>query len=198
MQIDIVGMLVTNVIFSIKIAPLVVVVATFLRTILLLTGKKREFEEWSRNPVLSVMTIIFAPGMVVHTAVRYVVCSLFRIDLDGVGGGSTYGELNMFLKVDRPPRVSVLVAALYVSTVLSLSLAFALIFLPALLLIEAPIALLSWYIALGVLFNSSLRGGDIQLLGAALKGRPKVGAIELVLSLTVLVLFYTQIAGLIA
>jgi hypothetical protein len=90
------------------------------------------------------------------------------------------------------------VAALYLSTVISLSLAFALIFLPVLLLIEAPIVLLSWYIALGVLFNSSLRGGDVQLLGAALKGRPRAGAIELMLSIAVLVLFYTQVAVVIA
>ncbi|NHJ13436.1 MAG: hypothetical protein EAX95_07150 [Candidatus Thorarchaeota archaeon] len=195
MQNEIAAMLVTNFWFSLRVAPIVVVVATAIRTALLLTGKRRAFRTWTRNPLLSAVTIIFAPGMVINTGIRYGVCSLFGIDLEGIGGGSTYAEINLFIKVDRPPRVSILVIALFISTLLSIFVGFALMFLPFVLLAGAPVVLLSWYVALGVLFNSCIRGGDVSLLSAALKGRPRSGAIELVAAMAVLVLLYTLILG---
>ncbi|MHA2069907.1 MAG: hypothetical protein ACXABY_36550, partial [Candidatus Thorarchaeota archaeon] len=76
MQQDIGTLMMANLLFSVQVAPLVVVVATAIRSILLLTGKRRVFEEWTRNPLLSAVTIIFAPGMVITTAVRYGVTSL--------------------------------------------------------------------------------------------------------------------------
>jgi hypothetical protein len=141
-------LLVTNLVFSVKISPLVIVVATLVRSALLLTGRKRALVSWTRNTILSIATIVFLPGTIVNTGVRYAVCSLFGIDLEGVGGGSTYAELNLFLKVDRPPRVAVLVSALYVSTVASVFIGFSLLFLPVVLLAGAPVILLCWYMAL--------------------------------------------------
>jgi hypothetical protein len=194
-QLDIASLMLANLLFSVQVAPLVVVVATAIRAILLLTGKRRAFEEWTRNPLLSAVTIIFAPGMVITTAVRYGVSSLMGIDLEGLGGGGTYGELSLFLKVDKPPRVAILLSALYGSTVVSVFIAFALLVVPVVLLAGAPIVLLCTYVSLGVLLTSSLKGGDLALLGAALKGRPRSGAIELFAVLAILVLFYTQIVG---
>ncbi|MHA2153654.1 MAG: hypothetical protein ACXAAQ_16965, partial [Candidatus Thorarchaeota archaeon] len=86
-------LLVTNLVFSVKISPLVIVVATLVRSALLLTGRKRALVSWTRNTMLSIATIVFLPGTIVNTGVRYAVCSLFGIDLEGVGGGSTYAEL---------------------------------------------------------------------------------------------------------
>lgn len=190
-QTDLLLLLSSNLLFSVKITPLVVVVATLVRSILLISGNKRAFRTWTRNTILSAITIIFLPGMVVNTAVRYAVCSLFKIDLQGVGGGSTYAELNLFLKVDSPPRVAVLVSALYISTVASIFIGFSLLFLPVVFLAGAPVVLLCWYLALGVFFNSSLRGGDVSLLGAALQGHPGRGIAELVIALSVLIVFYS-------
>ncbi len=191
MQTDVVlQLLATNLVFSVKIAPLVVVVATLVRSALLLTGRRRAIVSWTRNTILSLVTIIFLPGMIVNTGVRYAVCSLFGIDLEGVGAGSTYAELNLFLKVDRAPRVAILVSALYVSTVASVFIGFSLLFLPVVLLAGAPVILLCWYMALCVLFNSSLRGGDVSLLGAAIQGHPGRGLAELFIALTVLIVFY--------
>ncbi|MFX1260660.1 MAG: hypothetical protein ACFFAZ_01100 [Promethearchaeota archaeon] len=195
MQFDIVTLMLANLLFSVQVAPLVVVVATAIRSVLLLTGKRRSFEEWTRNPLLSAVTIIFAPGMVINTAVRYGVTSLMGIDLEGLGGGGTYGELSLFLKVDKPPRVAVLLSALYLSTVISVFTAFALLVVPVVMLAGAPIVLLCTYISLGVLLSSSLKGGDLALLGAALKGNPRKGVIEFLAVVTVLVLFYTQVVG---
>ncbi|MGY5863147.1 MAG: hypothetical protein RTV41_00940 [Candidatus Thorarchaeota archaeon] len=186
-------LLVTNLVFSVKISPLVVVVATLVRSALLLTGRKRALVSWTRNTVLSLATIVFLPGMIVNTGVRYAVCSLAGIDLEGVGGGSTYAELSLFLKVDRPPRVAVLISALYVSTVASVFIGFSLLFLPVVFLAGAPVILLCWYMALCVLFNSSLKGGDVSLLGAALQGHPGKGLVELLLVLVVLVVFYIYV-----
>jgi hypothetical protein len=195
MQTDVVELLVANLIFSLRIAPLVVLVATILRTILLLTGRRRTFVSWTRNALLSAVTIIFAPGMIINTGLRYAVCSLCGIDLEGVGGGSTYAELNLFITVDRPPRVSVLVGALFFSTVLSVFVGFALLVMPIVFLLGAPVVLLSWYVALGVLFNTSIRGGDVSLLSAALKGSPRQGAVEFIIVMALLALFYTQVVG---
>jgi hypothetical protein len=194
-QFDIVTLMMANLLFSVQVAPLVVVVATAIRSVLLLTGKRRAFEEWTRNPLLSAVTIIFAPGMVINTAVRYGVTSLMGIDLEGLGGGGTYGELSFFLKVDKPPRVAVLLSALYISTVISVFTAFALLVFPVVMLAGAPIVLLCTYISLGVLLSSSLKGGDLALLGAALKGNPRRGVFEFLAVTTVLVLFYTQVLG---
>ncbi|MFW9786408.1 MAG: hypothetical protein ACFFE2_07050 [Candidatus Thorarchaeota archaeon] len=190
---DVLALLATNLIFSVKIAPLVVVVATIVRSALLLTGNRRALVSWTRNTVLSIATFVFLPGMLINTAVRYGVCSLLGIDLEGIGGGSTYAELNLFLKVDRPPKVAVLVTALYVSTVASLYIGFTLLFLPVVLLLRAPVILLCWYLALCVLFNSSLRGGDFHLLGAALQKHPGRGVAELFLALAVLIVFYAYV-----
>ena len=82
-------------------------------------------------------------------------------------------------------------SALYVSTVASVFIGFTLLFLPIVLLLGAPIVLLSWYLAVCVLFNSSLRGGDVQLLGAALQKHPGRGIAELLVALALLVVFYT-------
>ena len=191
MQFDIVTMLAANLVFSIQAAPLVVVGATLVRSVLLLSGNKRAFRSWTRNALLSAITVIFLPGMIINTAVRWAVCSLFRIDLEGVAAGSTYAELNLFLKVDSPPRVSVLVAALFVSTIASIFIGFSLLFLPIVLLAGAPVILLCWYLSLSVLFNSSLRGGDVSLLGAALQKHPGKGIAELVLALSILIVFYS-------
>jgi hypothetical protein len=191
MQSDLIALMSANLMFSIKITPLVVVVATMIRSLLLLSGNKRAFKSWTRNALLSVISIVFLPGMVVNTAVRYAVCSIFKIDIKTVGFGSTYAELNLFLKVDSPPRVVVLVSALYISTVASIFVAFTLLFLPVILIAGAPFLLLCWYLALAVLFNSSLRGGDVTLLGAALKGHPGKGIAELIAALCVLLVFYS-------
>jgi hypothetical protein len=193
MQADIVSMLAVNFVFSIKFAPLIVVVATLVRSLLLLSGNKRAFKSWTRNGLLSAITILFLPGMIINTAVRYAVCSLFRIDLEGVAAGSTYAELNLFLKVDSPPKVYVLISALFVSTIASVFIGFSLLFLPVVLFVGAPVLLLCWYLSVAVLLNSSLRGGDVSLLGAALQKHPGRGIAELVVTLSVLIVFYSYV-----
>ena len=197
MQMDLVTLMVTNLVFSVKVTPIVVVLATLIRTALLLTGKKRAFVTWTRNPALSAVTILFAPGMLVTTAVRYIVCRLFGIDLYGIGGAGTYGEITVFLKVDKPPRVAILLAALYLSTLISVFIGFALVAIPFVFMPGMPIALFCWYTALGVFFNCCLKGGDLTLLGVALKKRTRSGAIELLVVLAVLVIFHMQIAELV-
>lgn len=191
LQTDLITLMTANLLFSVKITPLVVVIATLIRSVLLFSGNKRAFTSWTRNAILSAMTIVFLPGMVVNTAVRYAICSLFKIDLKGIGAGSTYAELNLFLKVDSPPRVAVLISALYISTVASIFFAFSLLVLPVIFVAGAPILLLCWYLALAVLFNSSLRGGDVSLLGAALHDHPGRGIAELIIALCVLAVFYS-------
>jgi len=123
------------------------------------------------------------------------VCSALGIRLDGVGVGSTYAELNIFIQVDRPPRVAVLLVALFFSSILSVFVGFSLFFMPISLLIGAPTIFACWYMAVAILLNSCIRSGDLTLLGAALKKHGSRGATEFVAVIVALALFYTQVVG---
>ncbi len=196
MQNDIMYLLMANVYFSLRIAPLVVIGVGLLKGILLLTGQKREFEGWTRNSLLTVLSIVFLPGSLVYIGIRYILCRLLRIDVSEVGSSATYGEVNIFLRIDNPPRVMVLLLFLYTTVVLSIFTANSLILLPALFLADNGSAvLICWYVAIGIFFNTSVRSGDISVLFASLKRRPRSGTIELVLVMLGLIILYTQVMG---
>jgi len=194
-QFGIVELLIGNMQFSLRIAPYVIIVATLFRSILLLTGYKRAFNTWTRNTVLSLLSIVLAPGIFINTGIRYVVCSVLGIHLDGFGVGTTYAEVNVFIHVERPPRVAALLVALFLSSLASVFVGFLLLFVPMSLLMEFPLAFVCWYLAVAVLLNSCIRSGDLTLIGASLKKQGRRGAIELLVVIAVLVLFYTQVVG---
>ena len=196
MQIDLPAALFANLVFSIKIAPGILVIVTVIRGLILLSGQKREFEDWTRNSLMSALSIIFLPGTLAYIAIRYTVSRAFGIDVENIGGSTTYGEINLFLKVERPPRVAIVLSALYMIVVMSVFVALSLILLPALLFFQnMPAVLLCWYVAVGVLFNNSLRSGDISLVVASLRRRPRTGALEFIAVMAALVLLYTQVMG---
>ncbi|UCE10418.1 MAG: hypothetical protein JSW61_00405 [Candidatus Thorarchaeota archaeon] len=179
--------------FSARIAPLVLGTVTVLRGVILLSGQKREFEDWTRNPAMTFLSILFFIPSIIYVGLRYAVSKSLGIDIDSVGTSTTYGEMNLFLNVEKPPRVSVIILSMFITVVLSTYLGLFLLILPGLISLEFPTSLLSWYVALGVLFNTSLRSGDISLLGAALKRRPRSGSVELLVSLALLAVLYTQL-----
>jgi hypothetical protein len=196
MQIDLPAALFANLVFSVKIAPGILVVVTIVRGLILLSGQKREFEDWTRNSLMSALSIIFLPGTLAYIAIRYTVSRAFGIDVENIGGSTTYGEINLFLKVERPPRVAIVLSALYMIVVMSVFVALSLILLPALLFFQnMPAVLLCWYVAIGVLFNNSLRSGDVSLVVASLRRRPRAGVLEFIAVMVALVLLYTQVAG---
>jgi hypothetical protein len=196
MQIDLPAALFANLVFSIKIAPGILVIVTVVRGLILLSGQKREFEDWTRNSLMSALSIIFLPGTLAYIAIRYTVSRAFGIDVENIGGSTTYGEINLFLKVERPPRVAIVLSALYMIVVMSVFVALSLILFPALLFFQnMPAVLLCWYVAVGVLFNNSLRSGDISLVVASLRRRPRTGALEFIAVMAALVLLYTQVVG---
>lgn len=196
MQIDLPAALFANLVFSIKIAPGILVIVTVIRGLILLSGQKREFEDWTRNSLMSALSIIFLPGTLAYIAIRYTVSRAFGIDVENIGGSTTYGEINLFLKVERPPRVAIVLSALYMIVVMSVFVALSLILFPALLFFQnMPAVLLCWYVAVGVLFNNSLRSGDISLVVASLRRRPRTGALEFIAVMAALVLLYTQVVG---
>ncbi len=195
MQSDIIGLLIGNMEFSLRIAPYVIVIATLLRSALLLRGSKRAFRTWTRNTVLSVLSIILAPGIFINTGIRYAVCSVLGVHVEGVGLGTTYAEVNAFIHVDRPPRVAVLLIALFLSSLVSVFVGFFFLFAPFGLSMDLPLVIVSWYLSVAVLLNSCIRSGDLSLLGTSLKMHGRRGAIELVAVIAGLVVFYTQIVG---
>jgi len=196
MQIDLPAALFANLVFSVKIAPGILVVVTIVRGLILLSGQKREFEDWTRNSLMSALSIIFLPGTLAYIAIRYTVSRAFGIDVENIGGSTTYGEINLFLKVERPPRVAIVLSALYMIVVMSVFVALSLILLPALLFFQnMPAVLLCWYVAIGVLFNNSLRSGDVSLVVASLRRRPRAGVLEFIAVMVALVLLYTQVVG---
>ena len=196
MQIDLPAALFANLVFSVKIAPGILVIVTVVRGLILLSGQKREFEDWTRNSLMSALSIIFLPGTLAYIGIRYTVSKAFGIDVENIGGSTTYGEINLFLKVECPPRVAIVLSALYMIVVMSVFVALSLILLPALLFFQnMPAVLFCWYVAIGVLFNNSLRSGDVSLVVASLRRRPRAGALEFIAVMVTLVLLYTQVVG---
>ncbi len=197
-MIDIPALVMANLLFSVQVAPGVLVAVSVIRGLVLLTGQKREFEDWTRNWLLTFLSWVFLPGTLVYVVLRWGTSKLFRIDVENIGLTTTYAELNLFIKVDKPPRVAVALTFLYATIVLSVFTACSLIIIPLVILIEAPIVLLLWYVALGVFFNTSLRSGDVSLVAASLRRRPKSGALELIIVIAALITIYAQIAGVFA
>ena len=103
-MIDIPGLMMANLLFSMQVAPGVLIVVSVIRGLVLLTGQKREFEDWTRNWLLTLLSWVFLPGTMVYVALRWGISKLFRIDVENVGLSTTYAELNLFLKVEKPPR----------------------------------------------------------------------------------------------
>jgi hypothetical protein len=195
-MIDMMSALAANLYFAVRIAPVVVIIVGAIRGIVLLSGQKREFERWTRNILLSVLSIVFLPGTLVFVGIRLLMCQLFRIDVDNIGGTTTYGEINLFLRIDRPPRVFAVVISLFLTVILSLFVSLTLLALPALLLVtDPPLVLVCWYVSVGVLFNTSVRSGDISLVVAALRKKPRSGAFEFVVVIVALIIFYVQLMG---
>lgn len=195
MQMDLVTLVIANLYFAFQWTPLILVVVTVVRGLLLLKGQKREFEDWFRNPLMTFLSIIFLPGTLIYTGIRYIVSRLAGIKVERVSGSTTYGELNLFIEVERPPRVSVLIVALYANIVLSVFVALTLLVLPFVLILDLAWTAICLYVAIGVFYNSSLRSGDAGLVLSSLRERPRTGAIELVVVLVCFGLIYWQMMG---
>jgi hypothetical protein len=202
MQMDIVSMMISNLLFSVRMVPMILAVVGLIRgIILLLGGRRREFEDWTRNKWMAALSMFFFLGMVVHMAIRYIVARLFFIRVNKVALSSTYMEPNIIIGVDRPPRTLVAVLSFFVASVLSVFVGFLLLVLPTQfslgdMLIDIIIGLLCWWTSVGVFFNTSIRTGDISLIGASLQKQPKSGPFELLLLAIGLIILYIQIWGL--
>jgi hypothetical protein len=202
MQMDIVSMMIANLLFSVRMVPIILIVVGLIRGVILLVGgRRREFEDWTRNKWMAGLSTFFFLGMVVHMAIRYVVARLFFISVNRVALSSTYMEPNIVIGVDRPPRTLVVVLSFFVASVLSTFVAFLLLIFPTQLtvgdfLIDMIVFLLCWWTSVGIFFNTSIRTGDISLIGASLQKQPKSGPFELCLVTVGLIILYTQLWGL--
>jgi hypothetical protein len=61
---------------------------------------------------------------------------------------------------------------------------------------ELVVLLVCWWTAIGTLFNTSIRSGDISLIGASLHRWPKSGPVELCIVAIGLIIIYMQLWGL--
>ncbi|MFW9953797.1 MAG: hypothetical protein ACFFD3_04515 [Candidatus Thorarchaeota archaeon] len=195
MQIDIVTLVIGNLYFAVQWTPPILVIVTLIRGLLLLKGQKREFEDWFRNPLMTFLSVVFLPGTLIYTGIRYAVSRIAGIKIDRISGSTTYGELNLFIQVEHPPRVSVLILALYANVVLSVFVALTLLILPFALILDLAWTAICIYVACGVFYNSSLRSGDAGLVLSALKQRPRSGSLELVLVVAGFAIIYWQLMG---
>lgn len=194
-EIDPVTIMTANLLFAVQIAPIVVILVTIIRSFVLLRGRKREFEDWTRNPLMTALSILFLPGTLIYTAIRYMIANLLKVDVRQVGGSSTYGELNLFLVVGRVPRVGIVLLALFSTIVLTIFVALIVVTIPFFLLLDLSLNLVCWYIAIAVLFNASFRSGDAELVVKALRERPQSGTIELMAFVAILVFIYSHFIG---
>ena len=202
MQSDLFTIMLANLILSVRILPIVLVVVGLLRGfILILGGRRREFEDWTRNRWMAGLSIFFFSGMVVHIAIRYIVARLFFIRISEVTIGSTYMEPNLYVKIDSPPRTSIAILSFFIASVISVFTGFLLLFLPTQFtvgdfLTDMVIFLLCWWTSVGIFFNTSIRTGDLSLIGASLHQQPKSGPFELIIVAIGLVILYSQLWGL--
>ncbi len=196
LQIDLGPMMLGNLLFSFYVTPFVLLGASVLRGLLLLSGQKREFEDWTRNKLMTILSIVFLPGSLAFIGIRLLIARIFRVDVEDVGGSSTYGEINVFLKVDKPPRVGIVLMVLFLNVVAAVFVAFTLILLPVLIVMEPLWFVVFLWIAIGILFNCSIRSGDLSLIMASLKNRPRSGVIEFIAFMVVLgFIYYVRFAG---
>lgn len=196
LQIDIGVLMVANLIYSFSVTPIVIIGASILRGLLLLSGQKREFEDWTRNKLMTFLTIIFLPGTLAYMGIRFLIAKVFGVDIEDIGSSSTYGEINVFLKVDKPPRVGIVLAVLFLNVVAAVFTAFTLIVLPVMIYVETLWILVFWWVALGILFNCSLRSGDLSLIVAALRNKPRSGVFEFIGFIVIMgFIYYTLYLG---
>jgi hypothetical protein len=189
-------MMLGNLLFSFHVTPLVLIGASVLRGLLLLSGQKREFEDWTRNKLMTILSIVFLLGSLAFIGIRLLIARIFRVDVEDVGGSSTYGEINVFLKVDKPPRVGIVLMVLFLNVVTAVFVAFTLLLLPVLIVMEPLWFAVFLWIAIGILFNCSIRSGDLSLIMASLKNRPRSGTIEFIAFMVVLgFIYYVRFAG---
>ncbi len=196
LQTDIGMLMVANLIYSFSVTPIVIVGASILRGLLLLSGQKREFEDWTRNKLMTFLTIIFLPGTLAYMGIRFLIAKVFGVNIEDIGSSSTYGEINVFLKVDKPPRVGIVLVVLFLNVVAAVYTAFTLIVLPVMIYMETLWIAVFWWVALGILFNCSLRSGDLSLIVAALRNKPRSGVIEFIGFMIIMgFIYYTLYVG---
>ena len=193
---DLQSLVLANLAYSFQMTPPIVLGASVVRVALLLSGQKREFEDWTRNKFLTFLSIIFLPGTLAFMGIRLLLAKIFRIAIEDVASSSTYGEINVFLKVEKPPRVGIVLSVLFLNVLLAIFTAFSLVVIPVMLVFEPLWMVVCWWVSVGILFNCSVRSGDLSLLFASLKRKPKSGLIEFVLFTSILcVAYYLQLVG---
>ncbi len=183
-------MLVGTFILAFVLMPIIVAVASIVRSLLLLSGRKRSFATWTRSRWLSVFSWLTAPGMAATIAIRYAVSRLMGIELGDIGLDTTFLEFNPYVVVERPPRVGVVVVALLVTLTLSVYAGMMLLIVTTIVEMAAPLVAAAWYLGLAILLNSCVRGGDLNLLRTSLQSHPRSGTVELgIVSLLVAVVY---------
>ncbi len=180
MELDIPGFLVADAVVSFHLTPLVLLIATGVRGLLLFSGKKREFEGWIRNTALTLVSVLLLPGLIVHMAVRYVLAKVMGLEVEQVRTSTTYGEVNLYFTVDRPPEVGIVLTYMFLTVFLSVYMALAMAALPVALAAPTVWVLACQYLCVCVLVNSAVRSGDVSLLAAAFRQRPVLGVVEAV------------------
>jgi len=193
---DLMTVILTGLLYSFRMTPFIVTGASAVRVLLLLSGQKREFEDWTRNKVLTLVSIVFLPGTLAFMAIRYLIALSFGVDVEDIGSSSAYGEIDVYLKVDRPPRVGVVLVVLFLNVLLAVFISFILIVIPTTVYLQPLIAVACWWIAIGILINCSVRSGDLSLLFASFKRKPQRSLVELLLFVSILsVAYYVQYVG---
>ena len=187
MQVDIPTLMLANMYFALQLTPYVLVGVTIIRGALLLRGRKREFEDWTRNPLMTFLSIVFLPGTLVYIGIRYIVAKAAQLKVDRVSGSATYGELNLFLVVENPPSLGRVLVVLYTTLVLTVFTAVTLLMLPMFFLMDMVFTFILWYVALGTFYNSSFRSGDASLVFSSLKEKPRRGVLELAVFIVILI-----------
>ncbi|MHA2221900.1 MAG: hypothetical protein ACXAAO_07550, partial [Candidatus Thorarchaeota archaeon] len=84
-ELDLGSLIIGNLVFSFYMTPMVLIGASVFRGLLLLSGQKREFEDWTRNKLMTILSIIFLPGSLVFIGIRLLIVRIFRVTIEDIG-----------------------------------------------------------------------------------------------------------------
>lgn len=176
--------------------PVAVFIASIVRGILILSGKRRVFTGWVRNKLYVGLLYLTFPGLLLIFVFRRLFLAIFRIKVVKSHWIFTYGEPTPTFEVETPRSVFqaflVLFSVFYIGTVVMLEL-FNLGFV-----ISFPVRLILIYLAFAIWFNLSITSGDVLIFSEIMKNYPKTAIVESILLISIIAVVVMHFGGMLA
>ncbi len=181
---------------SLFFMPVAVLIASLIRGILILSGKRRVFTGWVRNKLYVALLYLTLPGLVLIFIFRRIFLALFRVKVVKSHWVFTYGEPTPTFEVETPRSVIqaflVLFSVFYFGTIIMLE------FFNFGLILSFPLKIVLVYLAFSIWFNLSITSGDVLIFTEILKNYPRTAIVEFIVLVAVISLSIMYLGGMLA